>query len=102
LKEIPDNNAGYTKLQNCWDIVLFLGHANYISFILLKLKMILWRIPYPLNQCCLTFLFIPKPAIEGTSLSQGKEDFKKTPTLNFLREEYQMSQLILQLSVDSQ
>jgi len=67
----------YTKLQNCWDIVVFFWHANYISFILLNLKKILRQIPYPLNQCCLTFLFIPKPAIEWTTLSQGREDFKK-------------------------
>jgi len=85
-----------TKLQNCWDIVVFFWHANYISFILLNLKKILWQIPYPLNQCCLTFLFIPKPAIEWTTLSQGRGDFKKT--LKCLHEEYQMSQPILQLS----
>jgi len=68
----------YTKLQNCWNIAVFLKHANFISFISLKLKKILWPIPYPLNQCCLMFLSIPKPAIEGTTLSKGRGLFKKT------------------------
>jgi len=67
---------------------------------LLELKKMLYPIPYPLNQCCLTFLFIPKPAIKWTTLSLGRGDVKKTLTLKFLREEYQMSQPILQLSVD--
>jgi len=74
---LPGQSVGYTKFQNCWDIAVFSRHANFISFLSLKLKKILCPIPYSLNQCCLAFLFILKPAIEWTTLSQGRGDFKK-------------------------
>jgi len=73
----------YTKLQNCWDIVVFFWHANYISFISLNLKKILWRIPYPLNQCCLTFPSIPKPAIDEQHWVRGGGILKKHLLSNF-------------------
>jgi len=56
------------------------------------------RIPFLLIHHYLTFLFIPKPAIKTTILTQGRGDFEQALNFNFMRERYQMSQLILKLS----
>jgi len=45
------------------------------------------------------FLFIPRPAIESTILSQGRGDFEQALTFNFVCEKYGMFQLSLKLSV---
>jgi len=56
---------------NCWDIVVFLRHANFIFFISLKLKKILCPIPYPVKQCCLTFFFHTKTSKRMNNIESG-------------------------------